>query len=342
MGTNLTKSAHEKSNSSHMWIDPDGSSVQGLLLSDRIRLYVDQVQLIDPFTDSNLGPATYDLTLGDECWYAEHIKETGQAKRILATGERLVLPPNSIIFVTTKEKLNIPFYLAARFNLKLRLLHEGLLLGTGPQIDPGFIGRLSCPLHNISSEKISIAPGETFAVVEFHKTSPFAQQESLTAKMSIADIRRRGESGELRGIAGYPCITFPTQSLDREPVKRYVPAGRLVTSSVEGIEKAQRELRSQVEAALKKFEDQINRVNLLAYVAVVAVAVSLGTYFFATVNWNKSVNDAAVRAEERVKTLESERGKTDLRLRDLEKRVERLSSAPNSNAAQAPRTRKKP
>lgn len=341
MGTNIT-STPQGPNSSAMWIDPDRGSIQGLLLSDRIRFYVDHVQMIDPFTDSNLGPASYDLTLGLECWYADHLKETGQAKRILAPGESLVLPPNSITFVTTKEKLNMPFYVAARFNLKLRLLHEGLLLGTGPQIDPGFIGRLSCPIHNVSSEKISITPGETFAVIEFHKTTPFAQQQSLNANMSIGDIRRRGESGELKGVAGYPCITFPRHSLDREPVKRYVPAGRLVTSSVEGIEKGQKALRGEVEAALNKFEDQMNRVNLLAYVAVVVVAVSLAAYFFAVVNWNKSVNDASIRAEERMKTLESERAKTELRIEDLEKQVEGLSSTSNLKAGPEPNSRKKP
>jgi deoxycytidine triphosphate deaminase len=342
VGTNITKATPQGANSSAMWIDPDRGNVQGLLLSDRLRFYVDHVQLIDPFTDANLGPASYDLTLGPECWYADHLKETGQAKRVLADGERLVLPPNSITFVSTKEKLNIPFYLAARFNLKLRLLHEGLLLGAGPQIDPGFSGRLSCPLHNISSEKISLTPGETFAVIEFHKTSPFAQEQGLPANASIAEIRRRGESGQLKGLGGYPCLTFPAHSLDREPVKRYVPAGRLVTSSVEGIEKKQQALRELVDRALLKFEDQINRVNLLAYLAVVTVAISLGAYFFAVVNWNKSVNDAAVRAEEHVNALESERGKTELRLEELEKTVEQLSSASSPEAVKKPTGHKRP
>src|ERR1044072_3014588 len=158
-----------------MWIDPDASNVQGLILSDRIMYYAKEVNLIDPFHAGNLGPASYDLVLGPECWYADHLKQSGEAKRILSDGEKLILHPNSITFVSTRETLNMPFYLTARFNLKLRLLHEGLLLGAGPQIDPGFVGRLSCPLHNISSDKISLTCGESFAVIEFHKTSPFAE-----------------------------------------------------------------------------------------------------------------------------------------------------------------------
>jgi deoxycytidine triphosphate deaminase len=319
-----------------MWVDPDSSNTQGVLLSDRIGFYVDKVRLIEPFTDANLGPASYDLTLGAECWYAEHLKDTGQAKRILSPGERLILRPNSITFVSTREILNLPFYLVARFNLKLRFLHEGLLLGAGPQIDPGFRGRLSCPIHNISSEKISLSSGETFAVIEFHKTSPFAQQERLTTDTAIEEVRWRGEARELKGVGGYPCITFPTRSLDREPVKRYVPAGRLVTSSVEQIETQQNELKEQIDKELTDFRTQMRSVNFMTFIAVATVALSLGTYFFAAVNWNKSVNDSAVRAEERVKVLETENNDLEKRLIDLEQKMDQILAASKEDVKRRP------
>lgn len=338
---NLTDPEKDR-NSANMWSDPDLDNIQGVLLSDRIRFYVDKVRLIEPFTDANLGPASYDLTLGAECWYAEHLKDTGQAKRILAPGERLILRPNSITFVSTRETLNLPFYLVAKFNLKLRFLHEGLLLGTGPQIDPGFRGRLSCPLHNISSEKISLTLGEPFAVMEFHKTSPFAQEEQLAANATIAEIRRRGEAGELKGAGGYPCITFPTRSLDREPVKRYVPAGRLVSSSVERIETQQSELRETVDKELADFRTQIRTVNIMAIIAVATVALSLGAYFFAVVNWNKSVNDAAIRTEERVKLLETEKNNLEHRLKELEQKMDQILTSPKDDLKGRPPAQKIP
>ena len=301
-----------------MWIDPDAKNVQGLILSDRITYYAKEVNLINPFHPGNLRPASYDLVLGPECWYAEHLKQSGEAKRILSDGEKLVLHPNSITFVSTRETLNMPFYLAARFNLKLRLLHEGLLLGAGPQIDPGFVGRLSCPLHNISSEKISLTCGEAFAVIEFHKTSPFAEQAHLSSTVAIDEVRRRGEAGELRGISGNPCLTFPRRSLDREPIKRYVPAGRLVSSSVEGIATQQGVLEQKVERELSDFRSQIRTLNFMALIAVVTVALSLGTYFWAVVNWNKSVNESGIRMEERMKNLE-ERMNSDLKPKEAPK-----------------------
>lgn len=314
-----------------MWIDPDQDATAGVLLSDRIKFYAEQVQLISPYQDRNLGPASYDLTLGTDCWYAEYLKETGQAKRILKPGENLILRPNSITFVSTAEELNLPFYLVARFNLKLRFLHEGLLLGTGPQIDPGFRGRLSCPIHNISSEKVSFIAGEPFAVIEFHKTSPFAQEERFQNFVNIDVIRRKGESRELRGLGGHPCITFPAKSLNREPVKRYVPAGRLVSSSVEGVEAQQRELQKTVDKEITGFKSQLSNVNIMAFFSVIAVAISLGTYFVGMINWNKSVHDSTSGIGTELKKIEEKNNALEQRIKDLEQKINQTNSNSNTN-----------
>jgi deoxycytidine triphosphate deaminase len=316
----------------NMWHDPDPTNTSGVLLSDRIQFYAEQVNMINPFEAIRLGPASYDLSLGAECWYAGHLRETGEAKRTLTVGERIILPPNSITFVSTLESLNMPFYLAARFNLKLRLLHEGLLLGAGPQIDPGFSGRLSCPLHNISSEKISLIAGEPFAVIEFHKTSRFAELETFAKTVTLADLRGRGEQRLLRGVNGYPCLTFPSHSLNREPIKRYVPPGRLVSSSVEGIAAAQQTLRESVEKTLADFDQRMRNVNTLAYIAVVVVALSIAAYFFAVVNWNRGVNDAAVRTEEHVKHLEAVNSEIRARITQLEQQVTNLDQTQKAAA----------
>ena len=49
---------------------------------------------------------------------------------------KVVLKPNSLTFVTTIEKFNLPKDIIARFNLKSKWVHQGLLLGTGPIVDP--------------------------------------------------------------------------------------------------------------------------------------------------------------------------------------------------------------
>ena len=316
-----------------MWLDPDSRVTTGVLLSDRIKLYVQAVGLIEPFQEKNLGPAAYDLTLGYDCWSSDHTAETGQPKRTLKVGEPLILPPNSIVFVSSAETLNLPFYLVARFNLKLRFLHEGLLVGAGPQIDPGFLGRLSCPLHNISSEKICLTCGETFAVVEFQKTTPFAQTERWAGDLNITDVRSRGESMELKGVRGFPCLTFRSRSLNRAPIKGYLPSGKSVSSSVQGVAVALSALDAHVEKKLSEFDKFISRLNLMVFLTLLVVAISLGSYFFAVVGWHKSAYAVAIAAEEQTKELRSELGQLRLRYNEIVRKT-----VANTNVAGAQTT----
>jgi hypothetical protein len=50
-------------------------------------------------------------------------------------------------------------------------VHRGLLLGTGPLVDPGFHGSLLVPLHNLTSDEYTIRGDEGLIWVEFTKTS---------------------------------------------------------------------------------------------------------------------------------------------------------------------------
>ena len=317
-----------------MWRDPDEQR-HGVLLSDRIAFYADAVGLVHPFVRERLGPASYDLTLGSDCWYADHVEATGDSKRTLAPGEKLVIEPNSIVYITSAESLNLPFYLVGRFNLKLRLLHEGLLVGTGPQVDPGFVGRLSCPLHNISSSRVSIACGETFAVLEFQKTTPFAESKTWAGMEDLDEIRHRGEAGALKGIQGIPCITFPTKSLNREPVKRYVPAGRLVTSSMQGLAKKVDLFEKTTVGKIDDFKRNLSVVNIGAIVAVATVAISLGTYFWGAFATYRGVYDTAAQAIERIRVSDLERQRLEQRVQALEAQLDSLQRSASATTPPA-------
>src|SRR5205823_1683477 len=83
----------------------------------------------------------------------------------------LEIPSNSIVFVSMQQFVRLPHYIAARFDLAIEFIYQGILLGTGPQVDPGFQGYLSCPLHNISNESVYIQLGHPFAKMDFAKTS---------------------------------------------------------------------------------------------------------------------------------------------------------------------------
>jgi hypothetical protein len=65
----------------------------------------------------------------------------------------------------------MPDYIAGRFNLLIRDVYRGLLVGTGPLVDPGFVGRLSIPLHNFTSNEYLLRADEGFVYFEFTKLS---------------------------------------------------------------------------------------------------------------------------------------------------------------------------
>ena len=50
-------------------------------------------------------------------------------------------------------------------------MHRGLLVGTGPLVDPGFRGKLLIPLHNLTLDAYEIRGDEGLIWVEFTKTS---------------------------------------------------------------------------------------------------------------------------------------------------------------------------
>lgn len=90
-----------------------------------------------------------------------------------------------LTFVTTLERFNLPKDIIARFNLKSKWVHEGLLLGTGPIVDPELKANLLIPLHNFSSQDVSLNYGDQIISVEFTKTlNPSDKLELLSGERS--------------------------------------------------------------------------------------------------------------------------------------------------------------
>jgi|GEM_PF-787992 len=155
--------------------DIDNNIAPGMLSSPQIAYCVQQYDIIKGFKKSHLGAATYNMRVGTKVltWEkGEKIEyllgpEENRNKNIKTKVE---LRPNSLTFVTTVEEFNLPKDIIARFNLKSKWIHEGLLLGTGPIVDPELSARLLIPLHNFSSQDVTLNFDEEFISVEFTKT----------------------------------------------------------------------------------------------------------------------------------------------------------------------------
>ena len=106
--------------------------------------------MIEPFDLVALQkPATYLVPLEGLVRYRD---TKGQFQRFYLSSDptvrnaeldvrsELILEQNSLCYVTLQPTFRMPAYIAGRFNLLIRDVYRGLLVGTGPLVDPGFVG----------------------------------------------------------------------------------------------------------------------------------------------------------------------------------------------------------
>ncbi len=153
----------------------DDLETHGVLLSDEIEHYVYLFKLIDPFDCKNLDPAAYKLTIGDEYSIG------GERKRLYdeAGKNEITIPPFEVAIIKTYERVNLPRFLIARWNIKVSLAYKGLLWVGGPQVDPGYVGYLSCPIYNLSNNNVTLKYKDPLAIIDFVKTTPFKKEKYL-------------------------------------------------------------------------------------------------------------------------------------------------------------------
>lgn len=150
--------------------DPFPQIGEALLNSADLLRYLKTVGIVEPFDIDNLKGVTYQCSFSGEAH--RYDRESEEMEDIhLNDGEELVLEQNSITYLKIEEKFHVPEYMALRFNLSVSHAYKGLLLGTGPIIDPGFDGNLFIPLHNLTGNEYVIKKGAPLIRVEFTKLS---------------------------------------------------------------------------------------------------------------------------------------------------------------------------
>jgi dCTP deaminase len=120
--------------------------------------------LIDPFDDKQVQSATYDLRVGAQ-------GATTSSKKIVNIKDAgyLSLQPGDFGVVTCLEIVRLGPQYAARFGLRSKYARKGLIATTGPQIDPGYNGRLIIGITNLTPKPVSLPYKDDLVSVEFHR-----------------------------------------------------------------------------------------------------------------------------------------------------------------------------
>ena len=311
---------------SAFWEDPE-PDFQGMLSADRIRAYHYAVgRMIRPFQEDDLKPAAYELTLGPR-WLIE-----GETRCLSDEQPLLVIPPNSIVFVSMREMLLLPHWLVARFDLSIKFIYDGLLLGTGPQVDPGFKGVLSCPLHNISSEPITLQYKQPFAKMDFVKTS--LGQVDVKAVRAQDDFYGKVASHEVVGFRDEPLKLWKRDKNYRRPIY-FADRPGTVKSSVRKLEDDVDQFRTQVqrdvgqaEGRVTAVERTIRRSQVGAVLAAIALALAgFGTLYGLGAILTNYVDGriSDVRAAPEVRQFQTDVSRLDAQVRAAQKKQQQLS-----------------
>lgn len=311
---NSDKDAENRYNT-YKYKDPYPGISSALLNSDDLRKYVLKTGMIYPFElseekDNNDEWVTYPIKIGDKCYYWD---EDGTSKctdlKENENGE-FELKKNSIVFVELEPKFRVPYYIVLRFNLKIKHIYKGLLLGTGPIIDPGFQGKIYIPLHNFTSNNYKFRRGEELIEMEFTKISVKNEWSN----------RKKNNDKKIHCFHDY---------IEKALKDNISEKGSLVVKNALPVEikEQQEKLSSQdkiLEEQEKKLENELEETKkfrnlglLGGMMAVIAISISIiGIHISESMRYDSLISQTS-ELKETVKQLEDHKE----RINDLESKI---------------------
>ncbi|MER8578959.1 hypothetical protein NKG95_09445 [Mesorhizobium sp. M1423] len=311
-----------------------------LLSAEHIEKYVLATGLIAPFflgggRKSRLKKASYEGRIGSKAYVFD---DENELKPVLIPDKPLVIPANSIVFVESDLDFRLPKYIALRFNLQIRHVHRGLLLGTGPLVDPGFWGKLCIPLHNLTNEDYELPLSEGLIWVEFTKTT----SDSREGRITLAEGETHSEHWEIEKFlrkAATPLVKDKPNIGIRSSIPTMVAratgiaeqARDVSQKALEASESA-RNNASGAQQEASKTRELFNRIGWLgALVGGVAVLTLWATFVGGIVTFYLGVDSRVDSLGDRVKELSSTADdRTQEQLKALEVRLDELQAVIDS------------
>jgi deoxycytidine triphosphate deaminase len=274
-------------------LDPFPDIKPALLSAADIEDYARVTAMLHPFyaDPGCLKPASYEVRPRRK--FVRWDERGNRIEMDIDENDTFVLLPNTISYIQIEPKIRLPDYIAIRFNLRITHVHRGLLLGTGPLIDPGFSGVPLIPLHNLTSESYQIRADEGLIWVEFTKTAP------AVVKPADPSYSRRGSFHPLEASKTDRDIYY---YLDRAnhllPIRSSIPetmrtsaenaqeaavsSKQAATSAERAAESARNAVQSATEASARVFRISIAgavAVSLAAVGILIALVINLHSYF---------------------------------------------------------------
>lgn len=256
-----------------LWQDPFPDDLGSVLLSDKIAYCAENYGLVVPFNRDRLRSAQYTLRVGEEGYRSG-------SKFKIDKDNPLVIPPNGLVYIKIDEYFNIPYYMIARYSLRVDQVYRGLILDNGLQIDPGYHGHINVPVYNFTNEPKTLEYHERILSVEFVKTTAFVPDPAISAE----EEREWVNSGVVNKD-GYPLKVFT-----ENPDKLYSQ------KSISGLFRHKEKNESSVKY-LAESVDKFKKRQLWSGIGLSAIIIALFGYIYQT---HDSFAQARIEAEKAV------------------------------------------
>lgn len=138
----------------------------GTLTDQDIKNYVKRGKLITgDFKETSIKQACYELRASNTYY---HPIESDVKKELKKDEKYILLRPNQLVVIITKEKLDIPNDILGRILTKGSLFSLGVN-AVNTYVDPGFKGRLGIVFQNQTTQYLKIPVDQPIAKIEFSK-----------------------------------------------------------------------------------------------------------------------------------------------------------------------------
>jgi deoxycytidine triphosphate deaminase len=268
--------------------DPWPKIDPSLLSADDIIEYVRKTGMIFPFSAKQdekkprLKAASYEGRIGKNAYIFDNDKY--ELKHILNDGDKkLKIPANSIVFVECDIDFRLPPFIAVRFNLQINHVHRGLLLGTGPLVDPCFWGKLCIPLHNLTNAEYEIPLEEGLIWIEFTKMTSMPKAGRPPNNSEFWDIKKFiDKAAKKLGTNEKVAIRSSIPDATKEATERAQIASESAEQSKTAVELAKDEVDKAKTLAdnAKKASETARNWGIAAAVGLTIGVVALWTTFY--------------------------------------------------------------
>lgn len=144
---------------------------------------------LEPFSETSLQPASYDVRVGPHAFTSSSREKENVVERGL-----LVVDPGEFAVVESLETMEFGPQIAAQLGLRSEYARRGLLMLSGPQIDPGFRGGLVVRLVNLAPSPVVLKYQDPFLTVQFFRlnepvANPYSGPRQDQSGISAQDMQ---------------------------------------------------------------------------------------------------------------------------------------------------------